>query len=118
MENSTTPTATDNQPTATKKCRHCGKVLPITEFYRKSKSKDGLQCVCKECHKAEVAECAAKRKAQTTLPEQHIAPHPIFSKMQPREVIAEVRERINYLRTIGWEGQLKMKFVKVHELTI
>lgn len=32
-----------------KKCSKCGKELPESEFYRKSKSTDGLQPYCKTC---------------------------------------------------------------------
>ena len=33
----------------TKKCRKCNEVLPVSEFYKNSKSKDGLACYCKKC---------------------------------------------------------------------
>ena len=33
----------------TKICSKCHSELPITEFYRQSKSKDGLYCYCKNC---------------------------------------------------------------------
>lgn len=35
----------------TKKCSKCRKELIITEFYKNSASKDGLQQYCKKCHK-------------------------------------------------------------------
>ena len=35
----------------TKKCTRCGRELPVTEFYKKSKAPDGLQIWCKECFK-------------------------------------------------------------------
>ena len=34
----------------TKKCSRCGKELPIDNFYRDNRTKDGLYCDCKECH--------------------------------------------------------------------
>lgn len=34
----------------TKTCTKCGRELPISEFYAKAGSKDGLQTICKECH--------------------------------------------------------------------
>ena len=35
----------------TKSCNHCNKSKPISEFYKKTKSKDGLQAKCKSCVK-------------------------------------------------------------------
>lgn len=35
----------------TKICNKCGRELPLTEFYRCSRNKDGLQYTCKSCHK-------------------------------------------------------------------
>jgi len=32
-----------------KKCSHCGKILPETEFYKDQAKKDGLTCRCKTC---------------------------------------------------------------------
>lgn len=35
--------------TTTKKCKVCGRVLPVSEFAKHWKSKDGLRSVCKNC---------------------------------------------------------------------
>ena len=32
-----------------KKCKCCGKVLPVTEFYKHPTNKDGLFSICKKC---------------------------------------------------------------------
>ena len=32
-----------------KQCGQCGKVLPISEFYKKKSSKDGYQAMCRSC---------------------------------------------------------------------
>ena len=32
-----------------KRCGQCGKVLPISEFYKKKSSKDGYQAMCRSC---------------------------------------------------------------------
>lgn len=42
----------------TKKCSKCGRVLPVTDFYKSNRYKDGLQYYCKECHKAEAQKIA------------------------------------------------------------
>ena len=33
----------------TKVCSKCGRELPLSEFYKRSVSNDGLQSYCKEC---------------------------------------------------------------------
>lgn len=35
-----------------KRCSRCGKILPLSEFYKRKSSKDGLQNNCKDCAKA------------------------------------------------------------------
>ena len=47
----------------TKVCSRCGKEKPVSEFYRRSASKDGLNPACKECVKAATAERHRKRRA-------------------------------------------------------
>ena len=36
----------------TKYCIQCKQTKPLLEFHKLTKSKDGLQCYCKECNKA------------------------------------------------------------------
>lgn len=58
----------------TKTCTKCGRELPLSEFYKNKKMKDGLQYWCKECdsqhnkqwraeHKEEKAAYDAERRA-------------------------------------------------------
>ena len=47
----------------TKTCTKCGRELPISEFYAKAGSKDGLQTICKDCHNAATQKSIEKRKA-------------------------------------------------------
>ena len=35
----------------TKKCTHCGRVLPTSNFHKSSYTKDGLYPTCKDCRK-------------------------------------------------------------------
>lgn len=35
----------------TKICKKCGRELPISQFYKRKRNKDGLQIYCKECEK-------------------------------------------------------------------
>ena len=49
-ENSrSTVTATPSTAVATKKCKCCRKVKPLTEFHRNHTYKDGHSSTCKEC---------------------------------------------------------------------
>lgn len=118
MTQTTTPMATDNQPTATKKCTKCGRELSITEFHKHSKNKDGLQCWCKQCHKIADVKRAANNVAKTTPPQSVTTPHPILSKMQPREIIAEIRERIGYLRSTGWQVECNLTYTQIREIKV
>lgn len=51
----------------TKTCTKCGRELPISEFYAKAGSKDGLQTICKECHNEASRRSRAKAQAQEGL---------------------------------------------------
>lgn len=46
----------------TKKCTFCGEVKPVTEFYKKSKSKDGYQTYCKACQHEITKEAKARMR--------------------------------------------------------
>ena len=50
-------------PEGMKKCCHCGRILPVTEFRRHSKAKDGLQSACKECQVEMTTAAKQKRTA-------------------------------------------------------
>lgn len=95
----------------TKRCPKCGETKPITEFSKNSKTKDGLQPWCKHCKKTANAAIYSARKLQKTS-QSVTSPHPIFSKMLPREIIAEIRERINYLRSKGWTFDGHLEYVE------
>jgi hypothetical protein len=50
----------------TKQCNHCNKSKPLTDFYKMSASKDGLQPKCRECVK-EINEAFRKNKPEYQL---------------------------------------------------
>lgn len=85
----------------TKKCAKCHQELPVTEFYRHKRAKDGLNCYCKECMKAFTTKAHTRmklNKPDKTRPLKSI----------PLEEIAEE------LRLRGYKGELK----KMDVLTI
>ena len=47
---------------ATKKCKRCGKELPLSSFNKRRDSRDGLQYMCKECSCAYVKERREEKK--------------------------------------------------------
>ena len=40
----------------TKRCKQCGRELPVSEFYASDSTKDGLFSVCKDCHRKKCRE--------------------------------------------------------------
>lgn len=53
-----------------KTCRRCGRTLPIGEFYRDKKSKDGRNPICRLCTKKQRAYLPPQRRGRWTTPEQ------------------------------------------------
>lgn len=95
----------------TKRCPKCGQVKPFSEFYKSAASKSGLQSYCKDCANHFARQ---KKEHNTTLKNQH----PVFSQMQHREIIEEVRERINFLRDNGWTFNGELKYTQVRIVKI
>ena len=60
----------------TKECSHCHRTLPVTEFYKKSGTPDGLQYVCKECT-SEINKAArlSKKAFGGVIPNSHASRH-------------------------------------------
>lgn len=71
-----------------KRCSKCGKELPETDFYRKSKSPDGLQSYCKSCLNQ------ITRKAPNCG-----GGNPDLADFTPRQLIEELKSR-------GYKGKL------------
>ena len=55
------PEEPEQVPEGMKKCCHCGRILPVTEFRKHSRAKDGLQSACKECQ-VEMTTAAKQKK--------------------------------------------------------
>lgn len=46
----------------TKKCAKCHRDLPVTEFWKDSRARDGLNCYCKECMKTFTSKARTRMK--------------------------------------------------------
>lgn len=77
----------------TKECKCCHRTLPITEFYKKSGTPDGLQYYCKECQN-KFNKSRARRKKLLG------GGNPDLARFTPRQLMEELRMR-------GYTGELK-----------
>lgn len=50
-------------PDGMKKCCHCGRILPVTEFRKHKGTQDGLQYACKECQ-VEMTTAAKQKRTE------------------------------------------------------
>lgn len=109
----------------TKICSHCGRELPLTEFHKSAKAKDGLQPYCKECKRETGRQYADRKRIATTFeaPTPTVAPSPIKMADIPTSLLAaelkrrpdfsltehfSPRQLINALYDIGYRGELKI----------
>ena len=76
-----------------KECKHCHRTLPVTEFYKKSGTPDGLQYYCKQCQNELNKNRQRKKKAFG-------GGNPELSRFTPRQLMAELKAR-------GYTGELK-----------
>lgn len=51
-------------PEGMKRCSHCGRILPVTEFRKHKNHPDGLQYACKECQVEMTTKAKQKRTAK------------------------------------------------------
>lgn len=72
-----------------KKCSRCGRILPLSEFYKKTRVKDGHQTYCKKCQ----AEQNKQKSATKTISNS------LLAGFTPRQLIEELRAR-------GYKGTL------------
>ena len=83
----------------TKKCTRCGRILPIDQFSKKTKSKDGLQPYCKECTKEIQRSWRASKDesdAKTYYPANAVAPADetdTLKNFTPRQLLKELKRR-------------------------
>ena len=90
----------------TKVCSKCKRELPITEFNKHRRSKDGLQCSCKQCQKEYVK---AKRLEKLELEQERKNfienGNPKLKEFTPRQLMDELiargyRDELIYVQKI------------------
>lgn len=89
----------------TKRCGKCGQLLPVSEFYKQTKSKDGYQYVCRHCQaeyrKSQSKTCTTKTTNVSNTPliasalDGKYKRNPALADFHPRELIDKLRAR-NY----------------------
>lgn len=120
---------TKDQDVSMKVCHKCGRKLPVSEFYAKKKSKDGLQHYCKECH-VQMCKSYYKNKKSTKYSivdkvetelkavdtDEHsmckVYSDPELSKFTPRQLMAELKAR-GFRWEYMLEPQRKVYFNKI-----
>ena len=78
-----------------KVCKGCGRELPLSEFGKHDRSKDGHMSVCKEC-----------RRRRTSKTDSAVNP---LEKFTARQLMHELNLR-------GYDGELK--YVEVHKIRL
>ena len=93
----------------TKVCKKCGRELPVEAFNKKAKSKDGLQDMCRECHK-EYNRANWHKKKEASHKMLPVYTNPDLAVYHPRELMAELKARgfrwdymLEPQRKIMWE---------------
>ena len=93
----------------TKKCTKCGRELPLSEFGKDARSKDGLQCYCKECVNNRARQYHANRVANTLRLKGVIGGG---EERTPNQIMEEIKERANILRGLGMEVNIEINYTK------
>lgn len=85
----------------TKVCNHCGRELPLDDFYKNNKSADGRQGVCKDCHREASRKSYAKRKTENSTVDRVVSEcglykvyaHPELASFSTRKLLEEPKAR-------------------------
>lgn len=89
----------------TKVCNKCGRQLPLSNFHKQSKSKDGYTYACKEC----VAEYIKKHNKEKLEKIKQTTREELLQQLTPRDLILELKKR-------GYVGQLQ--YTEVYNINI
>ena len=75
----------------TKKCKQCGRELPLSEFTKKH---FGVAHLCKECTAKRITEAKANKKRQMDLEHELANARNLrIQDFKPRELMAELKRR-------------------------
>ena len=105
--------------TTTKVCSKCGRELPLSQFNKCARNKDGLQYMCKECHSVVSRERYARVRASASITpasSPNPALNPKFSDKTPRELQQDMRELKEELIARGFNCEVKLTYL--HEIII
>lgn len=99
----------------TKICKKCGQELPLENFSKNAKTKDGLQNHCKACASEYSRQIWKRKKAQKKENERiefekkyRVYTNRDLAKFTPRDLMLELKAR-------GYDGELLFREVKVTE---
>lgn len=72
-----------------KECSHCHRTLPVTEFYKKKGTSDGLQYYCKQCQIEFNNAYKCKKKAfGGGIPNSHASRHvSLWRNLKPAAIL-------------------------------
>lgn len=110
-----------------KVCKKCGRTLPLSAFNKNTRSKDGLQYECRECHAVamkkyhikkaeELKKTSMVQNADMSHITEHklikVYAHPELAKFNPRQLMEELKAR-GYRWEYMLEPQKKIYFDKI-----
>lgn len=100
----------------TKKCTKCGRELPLTEFYKRALSPDGLRLWCKDCTRESLKRTAARPILNANEGLKYSDPD--FDGKQNVEVIQLMSRAKRWLESRGYAITLKGEYreVKVRQV--
>ena len=96
----------------TKVCARCGRELPVEEFNKHAKSKDGLQPYCKECQSVANKEYNAIRPRTKRNPLAKYTDADLINELKNRAktflLNPTPRDMMQALAALGYKGKLEI----------
>lgn len=92
----------------TQVCSKCGRELPLSQFNRNARNRNGYQRECRECTSAYMRDYNKRKRAskvQNTIP--HRSVNPKFADKTPRELQQGMRELKAELIARGFNVEVK-----------
>ena len=85
-----------------KTCTKCKRTLPVSQFYKNKRNRDGLSCTCKECFDKDVNARKAKQRSATKEVKTVTPPAPTLNLADIS--LETLKEE---LRRRGYSGELR-----------